>query len=713
MHKILLFTSAFFGCLAAFGTNPSKVIVGAREVVGPIGRSTSHYVDSTATMPLDEVVQRLREFQPSSGDIPRFGLTKHAHWLRFTLKNESQESSVLLAIPYSGIDELDVYLDKEHGFEHVVSSGLEKGNGSMASLGSDFVFELPVASGTSREVLVRMMGFKHLHAPINVGTTGAINESRTGRLVSLGLYIGIMTVLFMYNFFVYISTRDKNYLLYILSIVALSCTQLSLQGQGPFNHIHINGWITSRSGLFFNLLAIPLGYEFARGFISTRKFVPRMDRWVPLIYVAIAVIGCVYLFVDPWIGQEMGNSISGIAALYLLTMGIIAYRKGSRQARFFLLAWTSFLIGVILFVLKDEGVIGYTPLTVYAMPIGSAIEGILLSFGLADRINVLRREKEQSQAEALAISQENERIIREQNIMLESKVRERTHALQESNEDLKRTQTQLVNAEKMASLGQLTAGIAHEINNPINFITSNVEPLRRNIADIVEMIEGYRGLEAENTAVQLAELHARAERMGLQDSISELDDIIASIAEGSSRTAEIVRGLRNFSRLGEDDLKDADLNEGLRSTLTVLGPQYRDKVSFSLELGDIPKVECFPGKVNQVFMNILTNAAQATIAHTGLNERHVRVRTYSDGEHVTVCIADNGTGMSEEVKAHIFDPFFTTKPVGEGTGLGMAIVYGIVQDHQGRIDIETMPGAGTEFRITLPLRQQHRMQERA
>jgi signal transduction histidine kinase len=297
--------------------------------------------------------------------------------------------------------------------------------------------------------------------------------------------------------------------------------------------------------------------------------------------------------------------------------------------------------------------------------------------------------------------------------MLERKVKERTHALEQSNESLKQTQSQLVNAEKMASLGQLTAGIAHEINNPINFITSNVAPLRRNIAEIVEVIKGYQGVEAEHAAEQLAALHARAEQIGLDESIAELDDIIASIAEGSSRTAEIVRGLRNFSRLDEDDLKDADINDGLRSTLTVLGPQYRDKVSFNLELGDIPKVECFPGKVNQVFMNIMTNAVQATLARTDLSKREVTIRTSHADNSVSIRIADNGVGMSDAVKARVFEPFFTTKGVGEGTGLGMAIVYGIINDHGGSIAIDSMPGAGTEFTITLPLRQERRMQKRA
>ena len=313
----------------------------------------------------------------------------------------------------------------------------------------------------------------------------------------------------------------------------------------------------------------------------------------------------------------------------------------------------------------------------------------------------------------MAASLENQRIIREQNAMLEEKVTQRTHALQESNEHLKRTQTQLVNAEKMASLGQLTAGIAHEINNPINFITSNIMPLKRNISEIVEVMQEYRALEPQAAAEGLKKLKDREKKLGIDESIEELEDIIGSISEGSKRTAEIVRGLRNFSRLDEDDLKDADLHDGLQNTLALLAPNLRDKVNVKTAFGAIPLVECFPGKVNQVFMNVLTNAIQATLVRTDIMDREILVTTSCADDHVKIDISDNGVGMSEAVQARMFDPFFTTKPVGEGTGLGLAIVYGIIQDHHGRIHVESLPGAGTTVTILLPIRHAKAQQQRA
>ena len=711
MRSYFLVTALLVAQAATFA-RPSKEIVIASNGISPlIGTSMEQLIDSLGSMTISEA-SASRDFRPCSANVPSFGLGRHAHWLRFELRNGTMEPSIMISIPYPGIDELDIFMDAGQGFRKVVYSGLSRDRDLVTEGTDDLLFELPVTHGSTATILIRVRGFKHMHAPVQVGTAGAVYRTVSARRVAMGIYVGIMLVLFLYNIFVFASTRDRNYLYYVLSILALTCTQLSLQGQGPFNYLPVSGWFTARAALLFNLAAIPFGYEFARRFINTKQHAPGMDRWVPVIYGLLALAGGVYMF-DPWTGQEMGNALSGIAAFYLLAMGIVCFRRGSRQAGFFLLAWFAFLVGVILFVLKDEGVIPYTTFTVFAMPIGSAIEGILLSFGLADRINVLRREKENSQAEALHMAHENERIIREQNVMLEEKVQRRTHALQESNDNLKLTQTQLVNAEKMASLGQLTAGIAHEINNPINFITSNISPLRRNISDLTSVIEEYRLLDGEDIGSRLLALRKREQELGVEESIKELDEIINSIAEGSSRTAEIVRGLRNFSRLDEGDLKEADLHEGLRSTMTVLAPQYRDKVDFHLELAELPKVECNPGKLNQVFMNILTNAAQATLARSDGRERKVTVRTGTEGEKVVISIADTGVGMSPEVRTRIFDPFFTTKAVGEGTGLGLAIVYGIINDHLGGIEVTSAPGVGTEFRIVLPIRREHQLEKRA
>jgi two-component system NtrC family sensor kinase len=646
-------------------------------------------------------------------DVPNLGITDQARWVRFDLQNRSSAPRLVVQIPYPELDEFLAYRVDKGASRLIANIGQAAGPLERIGTHREMAFDVDLPPDSSTTILLKLISTKQLQIPVVITTLPEFNESRSTRNLFIGGYLGIMMVLALYNLFVFFSIRDRSYLYYVLYILCLCFAQMTLQGVTQAYFWSSLPWFSTKASVLFTLSSMLFAGSFIQHFINTKRVTPRLDKWLKVLMIVIGGTLVLEVAGVTILAYKIAQALSGSYSLFIIILAITAIRSGSREARFFLLAWAAFLIGVVAYILKDVGILPLTPITQYAMPVGSVVEGILLSFGLADRINILRREKEASQAEALAASMENERIIREQNVMLESKVKERTHALQESNENLKQTQSQLVNAEKMASLGQLTAGIAHEINNPINFITSNVAPLRRNIADIVAVIKGYQGVEAAHAAEQLAALHARAEQIGLDESIAELDDIIASIAEGSSRTAEIVRGLRNFSRLDEDDLKDADINDGLRSTLTVLGPQHRDKVSFNLELGDIPKVECFPGKVNQVFMNIMTNAVQATLARTDLSKREVTIRTSHADNSVSIRIADNGVGMSDAVKARVFEPFFTTKGVGEGTGLGMAIVYGIINDHGGSIAIDSMPGAGTEFTITLPLRQERRMQKRA
>jgi signal transduction histidine kinase/HAMP domain-containing protein len=266
---------------------------------------------------------------------------------------------------------------------------------------------------------------------------------------------------------------------------------------------------------------------------------------------------------------------------------------------------------------------------------------------------------------------------------------------------LRSAQEQLVQSEKMSSLGLLTAGIAHEINNPINFVSGNVGPLRRDIDDVVGIVRKYQEIStASDPRDALATVHEAAREIDLHYTMEEINTLLRGIEEGATRTAEIVRGLRNFSRLDENEIKSVDIHEGLDSTLTLLHNKYRDRIEIVKSYGELPKVDCFPGQLNQVFMNILSNAVQA-IVDTGT----ITINTEPTAGGIKLSIHDSGMGMSDDIKKKIFDPFFTTKDVGVGTGLGLSITYGIIEKHNGRIDVESAPGKGTTFVITLPIHQ--------
>ena len=449
-------------------------------------------------------------------------------------------------------------------------------------------------------------------------------------------------------------------------------------------------------------------------FLNTKENYKTGDRILNIIFFFYTI--CFFLSIANqfYIAQNLVQLTALTGSLLTIYVAYRIGKQGYRPAYYFLVAWTIFLLSVVIFVLKNFNILPYNDMTFYSLQVGSALEVTLLSFALANKINIYRKEKEESQLEALRVSQENERIIREQNVMLEVKVEERTRALNQSNldlnlalTDLKNAQTQLVDAEKMASLGQLTAGIAHEINNPINFVSSNIKPLRRDIEDIQELIAKYEELvDKHSLSEQFGEVAKLKKELDYDYLKHEIDVLLKGMADGAGRTVEIVKGLKSFSRLDESDLKYANVNEGIDSTLIILSSTFRGKINMVKELGQIPEIECYAGKLNQVFMNIINNAAQAVLAiHSNDDDGKVIIRTQNNGDTISIHIIDNGTGMSEDVRSKIFDPFFTTKKAGEGTGLGLSIVYSIIELHKGSIEVKSTLGVGTEFIITLPLNQ--------
>ncbi|MEG4211251.1 ATP-binding protein [Microcoleus sp. S13_B4] len=283
--------------------------------------------------------------------------------------------------------------------------------------------------------------------------------------------------------------------------------------------------------------------------------------------------------------------------------------------------------------------------------------------------------------------------------------------------ELKKAQMQVIQSEKMSSLGQLVAGIAHEINNPVNFIHGNLTHLDEYTQNLLQMIELYQQRHPSNDP----DVQAMAEEIDLEFLTEDIQKIISSIRVGTERIRGIVVSLRNFSRMDEADFKDVDIHEGIESTLLILQHRLKDKpespgVVTIKDYGTLPKVECFPGQLNQVFMNILVNALDALDemnskrSYQELKDtpNQITIRTSAiDNQWVEVAIADNGIGMTDRVKQRIFDPFFTTKAIGKGTGLGMSISYQIITEkHRGNIQCFSTPGSGTEFVIQIPIRQQ-------
>ena len=301
-----------------------------------------------------------------------------------------------------------------------------------------------------------------------------------------------------------------------------------------------------------------------------------------------------------------------------------------------------------------------------------------------------------------AVSIENARLYHQ----LEVKVEERTQHLQQTLQKLQQTQAQLIQTEKMSSLGQMVAGIAHEINNPVTFISGNITYAREYVQDLLELIDLYQ----EKSSSTDAAIEEKLEEIDLEFLCEDLEKLFNSMQTGSERISQIILGLRNFSRLDESERKQVDIHEGLDNTLMILQHRLRGngsdpEIAIVKNYGELPLVNCYASQLNQVFISILTNAIDALIISEVQECPKIRIATQiQNNQTIRISIADNGQGMSETVQQRIFDPFFTTKPVGQGTGLGLSISYQIVtEQHGGKLQCVSQPETGTEFIIDIPI----------
>jgi signal transduction histidine kinase len=325
----------------------------------------------------------------------------------------------------------------------------------------------------------------------------------------------------------------------------------------------------------------------------------------------------------------------------------------------------------------------------------------------ARRLRQQLREQEVREREALAkknaeLQQSYGRLeeahgkLAETHTELERKSNEvvRSYAeLQKALEELKQTQSQLVHSEKMAALGTMVAGVAHEINNPVNFIHANLPTLQEYVDGFRSLVEAYEGGKDKESIDDIKE------EIDYEFLLEDLDELIRGCKTGTDRIRQIVLDLRNFSRKDEAEHKPVDLHEGIDSSLTILGNALKGRITVHKDYGDLPKVPCSAGQINQVVLNLLKNAADAIPGASG----DIWIRTRRDGDNVEISVRDSGTGIPPEVLSKIFDPFFTTKPVGKGTGLGLSVSMQLIEKHGGRLWAESPPGQGATFFIRLPL----------
>jgi two-component system NtrC family sensor kinase len=665
------------------------------------------YEDVTGKLEADEVLKK-NNFKLNPQPVTNLGISNSSFWVRLKITNESKQENLIFGISNPILDEVDLYEVSENGIINLGKLGDKYPYLQRIYNHQFFLFDISVPSYQTKTYLLRVKSWEQVLLPLFIGTPKLVMESNLTQDLIFGIFFGIMLGLVLYNLFIYFTVRDSSYLFYVTYIFLISLVQASLNGYTLRFLFPENPEFANRSLIIFNSLAGLASIRFIQLFMDTKKYIPTLNKGyyiIAIIYfggVGSSLLGAKSLSYNL---MDLGGFL---ISFYTLFIAIKIALKGSKPAKLFLLAWSVFLIGVILFVLKNVGVLPSNSYTNNLLTIGVATEGILLSIALATRINDYKKDKEISQAETLKLLTENERIIKEQNVILENRVQERTAELEKTNRNLKEAQSQLVDAEKMASLGQLTAGISHEINNPINFVVANIKPLKRDVQEILMILDKYSEItDASDLNRKLEDINALKKKLDSDYLRDEINQLLKGIDEGANRTSEIVKGLKNFARSDEADLKKINIHEGIDATLTLLNYSItNNNISVVKNYTELPPVECYPGKINQVLMNLLSNAIDALKSVKKPNHQgSICIETKLNRPNVIIIISDNGTGIPASIISKIFDPFYTTKDVGEGTGLGLSIVYGIIKSHNGKIEVQSEENKNTTFTITLPLQQ--------
>ncbi len=617
--------------------------------------------------------------------------TQDYYILKINIVNQSSDSSLILtsAIPY---------LEHFEAF-HLVNNQriyLTKIKDSYPQ------FELP--KNKNINIYLEIKSSKQFNIPLRIELKEQSIATGTRRSLLVGSFLGIMICMFLYNIIIGIYTKQKNYIYYILYILFISLAQIRFLGVELFPY---SNSLFLRDSLLFLGSAFSgiFGTMFALNFLEIKKRLPMAHKMFITVIMVYVVTGILFLFGYKLLAYnfiQLGGLLSAIVFLFSC---ISLIRKNVQAAKIYLAAWFFLMLGLVVYSLRDFGILEATVLVNMTFPLGVAIETVLLSLALGNNINILRKEKEVANDRVLKEVKKNEELVRNQNIDLELRVKNRTAELETALEELKAAQSQLVQSEKMASLGVLTAGIAHEINNPINFVSANVVPLREDIEVLSLLLTEYKNLNPQNVEQELARILKLEEEHELDYILEETQLLINGIEEGAKRTHTIVDGLKTFSRGDAGNNSAANINSGILGTLSVLKSKLKHINLVKNLSEDIPLIECQIGKLNQVFLNLLNNALDALEEKNGPNskESNLTITSYVKNKHVFIEFKDDAKGISKENQENIFEPFFTTKDIGKGTGLGLAISFGIIEEHNGELYLHPIPEKGSTFVVKLPL----------
>ncbi len=675
--------------------DPQKIVNGARHC--------QVLEDPGGVIDLADISKYSSKFKDNDRPYFNFGITKTVFWIKFELLNKGG-TPLYLEVGNPSLDTVQVFeIDKNKKLiAHYSGNYLAYKSREVRDI--NYLFLLNTKKDSLHTVYLRVMHSRGTQFPLMIGTLKGFYQKSSNSNLFSGIYYGFILAMIFYNLFIFFSLKDRAYIYYVSYISFMGVLNASLIGHGfkylwP-NHPFFNNYVDS--------IAIMVGLSgilFVMNFLDTRNNTPRFHK-VFIVLIILYLLNFIPLLQgNTYLGTIMVEMISLLVILLFFICAFVALRMNYVPARFFLIAWSFLLLSVVIFIMKDFVFIPYRPITASSLQIGSAIEALVLSMALANRINIYKEEKIKAQNEAYEALNEKKKLITEQNVTLERQVAMRTSEIKEKHDELvdaldnlKQTQAQLIQREKMASLGELTSGIAHEIQNPLNFVN--------NFSDVsVEIID------------ELIEVNDQQNEIDKKVSIELLENLkhnISIINDHGRRADSIVKSMLQHSQPNKGEFEACDINDLIEEYLRLSYIGYKAKnINFNAKLTtqldpSIGEANLVPQDLARVFVNLFNNSFYA------LNEKckkevagyepELSVSSKLVDSAIELQIRDNGTGISPAVINKIFQPFFTTKPSGTGTGLGLSLSYDIIaKEHSGLLDVKSQEGEFTLFTITLPM----------
>jgi len=657
------------------------------------------YEDPTNSLSVEEVLTGDYDFQKKESPILNFGFTESDFWIKFKLKNAAKEP-LILEFGSAHLKEVNLYQIQGDRVVETQKSGYQV---NLHKKLMKHHFQLFLLDDAEAEYLVRMSPPVQ-PVPVKLYKEGEYEVKMYRQHLVFGFYVGFMAFVILSNLFYFYSLKNRLFLFYAgVVVLYLSYSAFVMDGFITYfiQDLDIRFWY-----IHIPTLGVIIQLVYAIVFLEVRKYSTRLYN----VARGIAIYFALYFFIKLLLPNTVIYAINTLnATISFFTMFFIGYisgRKGNRLGYYFASAYfIYFLLVLTEGIYIQIGKPGYFA-EMSHVTWATLIEAIILSFLLSRRFEWEKQETEEAkiaaQKEALEKTKENERIIKEQNVVLEAKVSERTEELQKSYEDLKNTQEKLVQSEKLASLGELTAGIAHEIKNPLNFVNNFAELGNELIGEVDEFIEKE---DFEEVKYILKDLKINLDK----------------INEHGNRADSIVKSMLLHSRSRGSTKEKTSLNKLCEeyTKLAFHGYRAKDKsftADFDFDFDEgLPEDSLVNQDFGRVLLNLITNAFYAVNKKfktlEGDEKKNykplVTVKTVlkkaGNEENVHIFILDNGIGIPEKVQAKIFQPFFTTKPAGEGTGLGLSLVFDIIKSYQGSIEVVSEEGEGTSFEIIIPL----------